>query len=86
MNTHQTAPGSTRTRALKAFQRRFKVIQRIDGWGCHNVFHNNADVQANGFGFQLPHDEKCGDRRNGVYEDNTVTNAGSGFSGVEPIG
>ncbi|MER6987495.1 right-handed parallel beta-helix repeat-containing protein [Saccharopolyspora hirsuta] len=74
-------------RGVKSFEHGFKVIQRVDGWGCRNVFHDNhADVQAAGYGFQLPHDERCGAERNEVYRDNTVVNAGSGFSDVEPIG
>ncbi|SDM67136.1 Right handed beta helix region [Allokutzneria albata] len=74
-------------KGVRSFEHGFKVIQRLPGWGCGNVFHRNvADVQAAGYGFQFPHNRKCAAKPNLVYRDNTVTNAAKGFSDVPPVG
>ncbi|WP_020666514.1 right-handed parallel beta-helix repeat-containing protein [Amycolatopsis nigrescens] len=73
---------------VKSFENGFKATEQEPGWGCGNVFHrNHADVQADGYGFHLPHQKRCpADKLNQVYRDNVVQNAGAGFSNIDPIG
>ncbi|AKU16561.1 hypothetical protein VV02_12980 [Luteipulveratus mongoliensis] len=58
----------------------FQVHEAVDSWGSDNFFaRNNADVGADGYGFDVDGD----DRGNIVCADNTVTNAGSGAANVD---
>jgi hypothetical protein len=59
---------------------------RVDGWGCGNTFRaNDSDLGgAEGYAINIEDPEDCGDTPNVVTSDNTVSNAGSGLTNIEP--
>ncbi|MGP3967830.1 right-handed parallel beta-helix repeat-containing protein [Streptomyces sp. 6N223] len=58
----------------------------VEGYGCGNVFRaNDSDLGgAEGYAINIEDPEDCGDNPNLVHADNTVSNAGSGLTNVEP--
>lgn len=68
-----------------AYMSGFKTRNRVDGWGCGNVFSANtgsvAPYQEDGWGFDIKN-EGC-DTDNIVCDDNDVTDAAKGDSNVD---
>jgi hypothetical protein len=58
----------------------------LDEWGCGNEFAGNkSDLGgASGYGFNVTNQSDCESAPNVVRADNTVENAGSGLSNIEP--
>lgn len=69
---------------VKALLDGFQTHIQVSGWGDRNIFQgNNADVQASGYGFRIQTTGSQGTATgNVVYDDNVVTNAGSGVANI----
>ncbi len=68
-----------------ALQDGHQVHAVVDGHGCGNVFRaNDSDLGgADGFAIHLPDQSDCDADPNVVYDDNTVSSAGSGLTNIE---
>ncbi|MEO3751681.1 right-handed parallel beta-helix repeat-containing protein [Streptomyces sp. B6B3] len=62
-----------------------QVHSVVDGYGCGNSFRgNDSDLGgAEGYAIHLPDHADCDADPNVVYDDNTVTDAGSGLTNIE---